>query len=290
MTDKILQQHNDPELYKERADAWYYLKRYTRAIDDLNKVIELAPEDGDAWYERGNAWRESNEPDKAMNDYDRSMELDPDNAWGYYCRGTIWFKKEEYDKAIGEYSKFLKQEWYEHIGYHARAEAWAEMKEYDRANARHDKLELDPGLPEEELEIAINDYSHALLLDPEFHLAWSHRGTLLAVLEKYEEAKRDFEKALQLEPNDDLAKGGLKYLKDNPNPGPTPVTFSYHGKEVVREKAASFLDKLRKSMDARFNAKFKKAKGGYSHGFEIVSYDPATKSPSWPAYRDGCPI
>ena len=265
LPDNMLTQHSDPELWRQRSDAWYFLDHYDNALKDLNKALAL----------------------------------DPHDAWSYYSRGIIWSEKKDYRKAIEDYTKFLLMEPYEDIGYSKRGDTWHALKEYDkaildytmaigidpaveyywfdRANTIHDKLEEDPGLPEKEIELAVKDYAESIRLDPHRQESYCYRGILLAVLERDQEALKDLEKALALDPTDDLARESLQYVKKKltKEDAPTAVLLSEEDMQATREKAASFLDRLRKHLDA----KFKIAKEGYQHGFEITSYDEQTRRP-----------
>jgi len=265
LPDNMLTQHNDPVLWRQRSDAWYFL----------------------------------DEHDKAMKDLDKALALDPDDAWSFYSRGAIWFEKKDYYKAIEDLSKFLRMEPYEDIGYSKRGDVWHALKEYDKAildytmaigidptveyywfdrgNTLHDKLEEDPGLPEKEIEMAVKDYGESIRLAPLHQESYCYRGILLAVLGRDQEASKDLEKALALDPTDDLARESLQYVKTKLEKEDTlaPALLSEKDMQAAREKAASFLDKLRKHLDA----KFKNAKEGYQHGFEITSYDEKTQQP-----------
>jgi tetratricopeptide (TPR) repeat protein len=265
LPDNILTQHDDPELWRQRSDAWYFL-------DDH---------------------------DKALKDLDKALALDPGDAWSYYSRGIIRSEKKDYYKAIDDYTKFLQLEPYEDIGYSRRGDAWHSVKEFDKAildytmaigidptveyywfdrgDTIHDKLEEDPGLPEKEIELAIKDYGESIRLNPLRQESYCYRGILLAVLERDQEASKDLEKALALDPTDDVARESLQFVKKKltAEDAPTVMLLSEKDMQTTREKAASFLDKLRKHLDA----KFKKAKEGYQHGFEITSYDEKTQRP-----------
>jgi len=148
---------------------------------------------------------------------------------------------------------------------------------FDRGDTIHDKLEEDPGLPEKEIELAVKDYGESIRLNPHRQESFCYRGILLTVLERNEEASKDLEKALALDPTDDLARESLQYVKKKltKEDAPAIVLLSEEDMQTTREKAASFLDQLRKQLDT----KFKIVKEGYQHGFEITSYDEKTQRP-----------
>jgi tetratricopeptide (TPR) repeat protein len=50
---------------------------YSKALADLDKVIELNGELAEAYYARGLLHEHSNRLDKAVEDYTRALEIDP---------------------------------------------------------------------------------------------------------------------------------------------------------------------------------------------------------------------
>ena len=78
----------------------YYKKGdYDRAIVDFDKVIELNPDDAEAYYNRGNAYYEKQEFAQSIRDYSKAIELKPQFAEAYYNRGEAWLHLREWEKA-----------------------------------------------------------------------------------------------------------------------------------------------------------------------------------------------
>ena len=57
------------------------------------------------------------------------------------------------------------------------------------------------------------DCSVALALDPLYTKAYLRRGTARMGLEKYEDAKKDYERVLQLEPQNKKAKSDMEIIE-----------------------------------------------------------------------------
>jgi tetratricopeptide (TPR) repeat protein len=88
--DGALAMHGeDPDLLIDRAQALADLKRYWDAIDDLNRVIELAPQRADAYFYRGTAYRYVDARDLAAEDIDRGLALSPNSTMGLLERGNL---------------------------------------------------------------------------------------------------------------------------------------------------------------------------------------------------------
>ncbi|RLF96154.1 hypothetical protein DRN58_09970 [Thermococci archaeon] len=82
---------------------FYNNGRYDITIRCQDKILEIEPEDPEAYYNRGNAYSRKEEFDKAINDYNKAIELRPEFSEAYYNRGNAYSRKEEFDKAINDY-------------------------------------------------------------------------------------------------------------------------------------------------------------------------------------------
>ncbi len=65
----------------------------------------------------------------------------------------------------------------------------------------------------EKYDEAIEDYTKAIHLDPDFALAYNNRGVVYHNLEKYDEAIEDYTEAIRLDPDLALAQNNLKSLQ-----------------------------------------------------------------------------
>lgn len=64
--------------------------KYTKALELLNKAIELDPNYAKVYSNRGNAYICLKQYTKAIQDYNRAIELDPNDAIAYSNRGSIF--------------------------------------------------------------------------------------------------------------------------------------------------------------------------------------------------------
>ena len=71
-----------------RGNAKAELKRYSEAIADYDKAIELDPNFALAYMNRGKAKAELKQYSEAIADYDKAIELDPNFALAYTNRGV----------------------------------------------------------------------------------------------------------------------------------------------------------------------------------------------------------
>jgi tetratricopeptide (TPR) repeat protein len=67
---------NNPQAYFDRHFAWMKIGEPVRALEDLNKVVELSAEPV-AFHFRGEVYRHLGEYHKALSDFDRAEALNP---------------------------------------------------------------------------------------------------------------------------------------------------------------------------------------------------------------------
>jgi tetratricopeptide (TPR) repeat protein len=80
-----------------RADP----QRYLRIVN--NWLIEN-PENAHALFERHFAWMKTGEPGRALEDLNRAVELDPDVA-GFFSRGLVHRHLGQYDDALKDFAR-----------------------------------------------------------------------------------------------------------------------------------------------------------------------------------------
>ena len=61
-----------------------------KEIEELNKFIQLDPNDAVAYYNRGNAYDELGEYQLAIQDFNKAIQLDPNYALAYHHRGNAY--------------------------------------------------------------------------------------------------------------------------------------------------------------------------------------------------------
>jgi tetratricopeptide (TPR) repeat protein len=69
---------NNHHAYFDRHFAWMNLGEPRKALDDMNKVVELNP-DPFAYFSRGEVFRHLGEYETALGDFDRSERMMPDD-------------------------------------------------------------------------------------------------------------------------------------------------------------------------------------------------------------------
>lgn len=293
--DKVISMEPGMALaWHNRGNAWFEKEKYNKAIEDFTKVISLQPNNADAYCDRGNALFETKQYDRAIMDFNKAIELIPGHADAIYGRADVWYAKKEFAKAVEDYTKFIDLRPYDILGYNNRGFAWRALKEYDKAiedytmsigleptaaseyfsrgNARSEKLIEAPGTIAE-ATLAIKDYDEAIRLDPGYSEAYCHRGIIWSGMEEYDKAIDDFEKALQLDPSDNISRRWLEGTKNRQNHSSAPLTDME--KQAIREKAISFINEIRDYI----TAKCKKDKNAFQYGWYVKEWDKKNGKP-----------
>ncbi|KAL4227099.1 RNA polymerase II-associated protein 3 [Mactra antiquata] len=147
---------------------------------DVDKACENVDSDGksssDGEYETDEEWENERKKQAAV------LEKD---------KGNEYFKKGDYNNAIECYTKG------------ADLDPTNPLLPANRAMAL---------LKQDKFAVAELDCSVALSLDPLYTKAYLRRGSARIGLRKYQEAKSDFEKVLQLEPQNKKAKSDIEFI------------------------------------------------------------------------------
>lgn len=143
-----------------------------KKIECFTKAIRLNPDLAEAYEKRAIHYYFRCQFDKAIQDYTKVIELKPEAVNAYLMRGLAYFKKE-----YGEgYSTEIKN-----LAFHLRKQ---KVREFSKS-----------------LERAIDDFSHAIDLDPQLASAYSYRATAYRIKGMMEEAVRDSNMVIQLRSN-----------------------------------------------------------------------------------------
>ncbi len=81
---------SDKEKAKDQLKEGMYLLRHSQfddALNCFNKMIELTPNDDEAFLSRGSCWFNKGKFQQAFDDFKKASELNPNNAQAFYNKG-----------------------------------------------------------------------------------------------------------------------------------------------------------------------------------------------------------
>ena len=93
------------EFYLIRSQAELKCRMYQQAINDINKAVELDPNDVTYWIEKGSVHLRVNQVDEAIKALTRAVEMDPENAPAYRMLGYSQIQNKEKEKGIANLQK-----------------------------------------------------------------------------------------------------------------------------------------------------------------------------------------
>ena len=164
-------------LYRNRAVAYIERGEYEKALEDLNKAIELYPGKAEFYSNRGLIHLRTQKYDDALADLDTAIELDPSQPISFANRGTAYHIKGRDDRALEDFTKAIALSPEEYRFYNDRAKIYSALNLPDKA---------------------IEDLSASISLHPADAMAYYNRGHLYLTMSNKRLAASDLRKACEL--------------------------------------------------------------------------------------------
>jgi serine/threonine protein kinase/lipoprotein NlpI len=175
-------------LYRRRAQFHWERQDRVAALRDLDRSIAVEPAGGDpselakAHVLRGRLLAENEEHDQAVAAYSTAVKLNSEFADAYRWRAMTWFRLERYEAAIDDCDQYLK-----------RAAKPPAVVYRLRGSAR-------ARLGRQHMPATIDDFTTALAREPNDWQTHVQRGWAYIACGDGLLAERDFEKAIELNP------------------------------------------------------------------------------------------
>ncbi|MBK0384518.1 tetratricopeptide repeat protein [Pedobacter sp. SD-b] len=177
------------DLCASNRDLSYYLRSKiksrkhndkTGALQDLNKAIELNPDDSDYYYSRAILVDDYD----ALQDLNKAVELSPNDADNYVARSLRKKAMEDLESSISDLTKYI------------------ELNPKNSLLTVCEAYTLRAGMRmfQNNLEASLLDHNKAVEVDSLSEKAISDRGIVKDLLKDYEGAISDFDKAIKLNP------------------------------------------------------------------------------------------
>ncbi|MFD1614450.1 tetratricopeptide repeat protein [Gelatiniphilus marinus] len=176
-------------LEPKNLDAYFYrgiakndVGDYSGAILDYTKILFYKP-DADSYYNRGNSKYNLQDYLGAKLDYEQALKLDPQFIDAQYNLASTKYFLEDYMGAITDLSKIIEVAPTESKAYTQRANALLALRKY---------------------KLALQDFSMAVLTNPNAN-TYYNRGLTHLNINYYKQAKKDFDRSLNFDANNDSA-------------------------------------------------------------------------------------
>ena len=149
---------------------------YQEAIDTFTDLINLFPQNADAFKNRGVAYMKLEKFDDAIADFQSAKNISPNLKGIYSNLGVIWYYNKNYEKAIENYNKEIEITPDNAVAYFNRALCMSKL---------------------DEIENAISDLTTAISISPDFYWAICYKADLLAHTGLVKEAITLYEMAIE---------------------------------------------------------------------------------------------
>jgi tetratricopeptide (TPR) repeat protein len=168
-----------PEYLRLRAQSRSAHKKLDEALADIDKALAMETDHAASHELRGMILLGLERYDDALAAFDRASELVPESSLPYQHRGELYIKKGDSEKAIEQLSKALEISPDNFSARLVRASVFFELKQPERA---------------------LEDVEHAIRIQPQRVEPHLMRAEILAVTERMPEAIAHLEELLQLAP------------------------------------------------------------------------------------------
>ncbi len=143
--------------YTQRGRDLLEKRDYVEALVNLNRAIELDPNNSAAYYLRGNIKDNFEDRHGAMKDYNLAIEKNPKFADALFARGNVKMKLQDYYGAVDDFTAVIAKNENFVEAYFSRGRAKQFLQAY---------------------QDAINDCSKIIQINPKNADAYSMRGIL----------------------------------------------------------------------------------------------------------------
>jgi eukaryotic-like serine/threonine-protein kinase len=217
------------QAYVNLAQAYRRLGKMDLALEQLNRAVELEPGLAHLYRLRARLRMERNEQAPALADFDLAIQRENTNSPyqvdDHVERGRLLLSGAEYAKALNSFDAALALQKDHSLGQRLRAEALFRLGRFDEVIRVFDRY-LETGKPQEPVyrgrglaraELgqypgAIEDFTKALELNPTSAVQ-AYRGWTHLVVDAPKLALRDFELAIELDPNNGDAYNGRGFVR-----------------------------------------------------------------------------
>lgn len=201
------------ELYNQFYEH-YVDEEYELAIDFLDELIALDPNNSELYYWRGLSNEYLGKTEAALDDYRQALDHDFENVNGLNYRADIYYRLEDYESAVQDLKELTTLEPDNVDHYENLALALFELEDYEEGLAQMQQAfalteEPDSRLYNnraifydmlDERQLALQDYGKALELEPDDPILNYNIGNSFYDVELYEQAEASYLRAAELDP------------------------------------------------------------------------------------------
>lgn len=167
----------DPQLFALRGIVYASLERYERAIQDYNQAIEIDSQDVILYNLRGEAYEKLQRYELAVINYSQIIQLNPKYSQAYIKRGFAYQALKNGDNAISDFNQAVAINPQDAEAYYGRGKFHAEVFIGSSSQAAS-PIQLFYNPIADSKNKAFKDYDMAIKLNPKAAIYYYSRGIL----------------------------------------------------------------------------------------------------------------
>ncbi len=209
--------------YYEKALHFYEKDRLPEAIVNFETSISLDPKNYLTYYFLGSSYEKSDNLEKALLNYNLSLALKSDFSEGLFNRAILYYKTNKYEKAVEDFNQLLALPesetqviYFRGIKY-GEGDADTGFDQLLTMSTRESDIHSFLGhcyAALEQPELSIQHYTEAIRLSHRQDNNLVNRGIVYMEWGKPDSAMKDFQTALDINPQNVLARYNLMLLDD----------------------------------------------------------------------------
>ncbi|MEI8135726.1 MAG: tetratricopeptide repeat protein [Bacteroidota bacterium] len=106
--NQTLELFNYSKAYVGRANAYYMLSDFPKAINDANYILKTEVDNTKAHFVLGNCYNDMNRLEDALNEYNKCIKINKDEAEFYFKRAIVYGKNQDFNACINEINVCLQ--------------------------------------------------------------------------------------------------------------------------------------------------------------------------------------
>lgn len=208
------------------ANIYFYVKDYKRSMEWLNKCQKVDRNLAQIYFTKGMIYRENEDTENAIKNFQIAVEKEPDYYDAYILLGLLHAQTKDslaiayYQHAIRIIPNSVEAHYNLAMYYQQNDLITRALKEYDyiinEIDSLNPNIHYNKGFVYmhylEDYKQAIHHFGKAIQFDNNFTEAYYNRGFCFEQLKNYEKARQDYQVALELVENYQLAIEGLNRL------------------------------------------------------------------------------
>ncbi|MEP6570477.1 MAG: tetratricopeptide repeat protein [Acidobacteriota bacterium] len=208
------------KVYWFKGKHHFSLGQYQQAVDDYQYAIRLRPSFARAYVELGDAYRGLGQYAQAEEAFKKASSLE-DESCASCGLGLTYYKLGRYEYAEKAFKRSIELNRNDICGYDQAGRMYYDLGKYSQAIAIFEQeVKLQPNAPaylylgnayaySEHFNAAIQAYEKALLLQPNEEMAYVQLGVAYGHLRRHQEAVEAYRRAIRIDPKNEKAHYSL---------------------------------------------------------------------------------